>query len=241
VFQRLVREVGVGSSYPTLTKTNYSDSARLMKVKLRARGLWRAIDGGDVEEQEDMMALDALCSAVPPEMARAIADKETAKEAWDSIATMRVGDDRVKENSAQQLRREFELASFKDGETVEDFALRLTSMQASLEALGEELEEKQLVLKMLRSVPSRYKQMVASIRTLLDISMLTVADLVGRLKASEDCLEETPATLQHEGKLYMTAEEWESRRKKSDGERTGGGSGSSGGRGGSDVCAAKLR
>jgi hypothetical protein len=36
--QRVIREVG-GSSYPTLTKTNYSDWALLMKVKLKARGL----------------------------------------------------------------------------------------------------------------------------------------------------------------------------------------------------------
>jgi hypothetical protein len=89
-----------------------------------------------------MMALDALCSAVPPKMARAISDKEMTMAAWKAIATMRVGDERVKENSAQQLRREFELATFKDGETVEDFALRLTGMQASLQTLGVELEDK---------------------------------------------------------------------------------------------------
>jgi ketosteroid isomerase-like protein len=140
-------------------------------------------DGSDVDDQEDMMALDALCTAVPPELARAICDKETSKEAWDTIATMRVGDKRVKENSAQKLRRDFELAAFKEGETVEDFALRLTGMQASLQTLGEELEDKQIVLKMMRSVPAKYQQMVVSIRTLMDVSTLTVADLTGHLKA----------------------------------------------------------
>jgi hypothetical protein len=171
VLQKLVREVGIGSSYPTLTKSNYSDWARLMKVKLKARRLWQAVndgDGSDVDDQEDMMALDALCTAVPPELARAICDKETSKEAWDTIATMRVGDKRVKENSAQKLRRDFELAAFKEGETVEDFALRLTGMQASLQTLGEELEDKQIVLKMMQSVPAKYQQMVVAIRTLMD-------------------------------------------------------------------------
>jgi hypothetical protein len=80
----------------------------------------------------------------------------------------------VKENNAQQLRREFELAAFKDGELVEDFALRLTGIQASLQTLGEVLEDKQIILEILRSVPSQYKQMVAAIRTLLDISTLSV-------------------------------------------------------------------
>jgi hypothetical protein len=43
-----------------------------------------------------MMALDALCDAVPLEMVPTIIKKETTKEAWDAIATMRIGDDHVK-------------------------------------------------------------------------------------------------------------------------------------------------
>jgi hypothetical protein len=42
------------------------------------------------------MVLDALCGTVTPEMVSMIAKKETTKEAWDAIATMRVDDDRVK-------------------------------------------------------------------------------------------------------------------------------------------------
>jgi hypothetical protein len=51
-----------------------------------------------------MMALDALCGAVPPEMVPTIPKKETGKEAWDAIMTMRVSDDRVKKATTQQLR-----------------------------------------------------------------------------------------------------------------------------------------
>jgi hypothetical protein len=39
VIQRVIHEVGGGSSYPALTKTNYSDWVLLMKVKLKARAL----------------------------------------------------------------------------------------------------------------------------------------------------------------------------------------------------------
>jgi hypothetical protein len=42
------------------------------------------------------MALDALCGTVPLEMVPMITKKATTKEAWDTIRTMRVGDDRVK-------------------------------------------------------------------------------------------------------------------------------------------------
>lgn len=40
--------------YLILTKTNYNDWALLMKIKMQARCLWRAIDPGeDVSESED--------------------------------------------------------------------------------------------------------------------------------------------------------------------------------------------
>jgi hypothetical protein len=50
-----------------------------------------------------MIALDALCGAVPPEMVSTIVKKETAKEVWDAITTMRVGDVRVKKTTTQQF------------------------------------------------------------------------------------------------------------------------------------------
>jgi hypothetical protein len=100
VIQRVICEVGGRSSYPALTKTNYSDWALLMKVKLKARTLWSIIENGGTDQQEEMMALDALCDTVPPEMVPMLAKKETAKEAWDTITTMRVGDDRVKKATA---------------------------------------------------------------------------------------------------------------------------------------------
>ena len=46
VIQRVIREVSGGSSYPVLTKTNYSDWALLMKVKLKARSLWNIVEKG---------------------------------------------------------------------------------------------------------------------------------------------------------------------------------------------------
>jgi hypothetical protein len=47
-----------------------------------------------------MMALDVLASAVPAEMVSSIANKEMAKDVWDTIKIMRVGDKRVEVDSA---------------------------------------------------------------------------------------------------------------------------------------------
>jgi hypothetical protein len=189
VVQRVIREVGGGTSYPALTKTNYIDWAALMKVKLKARALWAAVDRGGVDPQEDMMALDVLASAVPAEMVATIANKETPKAAWDAIKTMRVGDERVRKSTAQHLRRQFDLATSREDENVEDYSLRLSGMVAQLATLGVTLDEPTVVGKFLRSVPARFKQIVVAIQTLLDMSTLTLEEATGRLKAAEEELE----------------------------------------------------
>jgi hypothetical protein len=173
----VVREVSGGISYPVLTKTNYSDWALLMKVKLKARALWGSITKGGVDMQEDMMALDALYTVVPSEMVPSIAKMETTKEAWDAIACMRIGDDRVKKSAAQHIWFKFDMATCGDGETIKDYALHLNSMAAHLTTLGVEVKETQIVEKMLCSLPQQFKQITSAIKTLLDVSMISMADL----------------------------------------------------------------
>jgi hypothetical protein len=99
-----------------------------MKIKLEARSLWEAVDKGNAEFQVDRMALDVICSAVTADMITTLAVKPTTKEAWDCIKTIRIGDDRVRKVALQKVRREYELLSFRDGESVEDFAIRLNNL-----------------------------------------------------------------------------------------------------------------
>ena len=52
-----------------------------MKVKLRARRLWNAIDKGTNVEEDDMSALDAILAAMPAEYREPLGAKKSAKEA----------------------------------------------------------------------------------------------------------------------------------------------------------------
>lgn len=237
VIHRVVKEGGGGpANYPVLTKTNYNNWSLLMKIKLQARCLWGAIDpgGADIPVHEDRMALDAICSAVPDEMVPTLAVKESAKEAWEAVRNMRVGDDRIRKTNAQRLRREYELLAFRDGEGVEDFALRLTGIVNQLSTLGDPEPPKKVVEKYLRIARTRYKQLVISIETLLDVEDLSVEEITGRLLASEDDPEPLPPA-QAGGKLYLTEKQWLERYKQKETEigRTNSGSGSRGKRRGS--------
>jgi hypothetical protein len=68
-------------NYPLLTVTNYNQWVLLMRIKLEACGLWVAVDPGGAEFQVDRMALDAICSMVPPKMITVLATKDTTLEA----------------------------------------------------------------------------------------------------------------------------------------------------------------
>jgi hypothetical protein len=66
--QTIVRNVGPGGGWPTLTKINYVEWAAVMRVRLQVRHMWEAVRYGDVDYYEDRRALDALIAAVPSEM-----------------------------------------------------------------------------------------------------------------------------------------------------------------------------
>ena len=69
--------------------------------------------------------MEALLASTSAEYHKAIGAKDTAKAAWDMLASFRVGSERAKKAKAQQLRWEFDNLRFKSGESVEDFAFRL--------------------------------------------------------------------------------------------------------------------
>lgn len=231
VVQRVVKEVGGSTPFPQLTRTNYEDWCILMRVKLEARGLWDAAEFGDANRQEDRMAVDAILSAIPAEMIRPVGEKKMAKEAWEFIKTMNIGSERARKQTLQRLRRDWELLTFRDGELVDDFAIRLSGMMSSLNLYGERMSTQSAVEKLLRVVPDKYAQIALSIETLLDTAELSIAEVAGRLKAVDDRAAAAPPSsadqpLQASGKLYLTEEQWQARMQ----ERQSGDSTSSGGR-----------
>ena len=95
VVVKTVREVG-GAQFPRLTRTNYGEWATVMKVMLKARGLWRVVQDGTDDEQEDQMAMEAILKGVPLEYVTTLGSKDSTKEASTSLEAIRVGSDRVK-------------------------------------------------------------------------------------------------------------------------------------------------
>jgi hypothetical protein len=117
---------------------------------------------------------------------------------------------------------------FHDGESMEDFAMRLNNLTNQLVTLDDPEPYDKVIDKYLCITRPRYKQLVVSIETLLDSMDLSVEEITGCLKAAEDD-RDTGDGCEGE-KFYLTEEQWPKRykQKESSGSHRGGGSGGRG-------------
>lgn len=86
-----LKEGAVGLTYLMLAKSNYTVWALKMKVYMKDQKVWSVVEskkGTILDEQRDQIALATIYQGLPEDILISIADKETAKEAWESIQTM---------------------------------------------------------------------------------------------------------------------------------------------------------
>ncbi|WVZ83984.1 hypothetical protein U9M48_031070 [Paspalum notatum var. saurae] len=158
-------------------------------------------------------------------MKAGLAVKKMAKEAWDAVKAMRIGDDRVKAVSTQRLWKEFENFWFRDGEGIDDVAVRINGLVASFREMGETLEDHHVVKKLFYVVSKKFKQVAVSIEMLTVLKTATIEEFVGRLRVAENADKEDAEEVAEQGfgRLYLTEEQWEARWREQNKERARGG------------------
>lgn len=154
---------------------------------------------------EDRMALEVISRAVPPELMGPMANKDSAKEAWDALKLRNVGVDRVKKSKLTTLRSEFDSLKFHDGETIDEFTGRISRIADQVALYGKAYTEEEICRRFLQASPPKFDQIAAAIETLLDLSDVSVDELIGRLKAAEVRLAPSVGDSLH--KLNLTEDE----------------------------------
>jgi hypothetical protein len=171
--------------------------------------MWEAVRYGDIDYYEDRRILDALIAAVPPEMQFSLSKKRTAKEAYDAIAAACISSDRARKTTLQALHKEWENLTFKPGEDVDDFALCLnTLLQKMVQFSNDTYDEERAIEKLFRCIPEKYKHIARSIESLLDLSTMSIEEVIGHLKViNGDKPQPLLGLITISGKLHLTREQ----------------------------------
>ncbi|KAL9686039.1 hypothetical protein QQ045_023494 [Rhodiola kirilowii] len=126
VERQVTREGSVTLQYPMLSKDNYASWAIKVQVFMDAQGVWDVVDSAvaaAADPRRDKMALTAIYQCIPEDTLLAIAEKKTARHVWDTLKTMHLGADRVKNARVQTLRTEFEVLRMRDAESLMRYRL----------------------------------------------------------------------------------------------------------------------
>ena len=110
---------------------------------------------------------------------------ETAKEAWDKLKEDFQGSERNKQMQIFNLRREFESLKMKESETIKDFFDKLIKVVNQIRLLGEELNDKRVVEKVLVSLPEKFELKISSLEDSRNLSQITLSELINALQATE--------------------------------------------------------
>ena len=183
-------EVIVLTPVTQLTTTNYRHWAMRMEVHLDAQGLWEAVTGTETNRQKDRLALSAMLAAIPESSGVQLGIKKSAKVNWEIIRSFHVGIDRLAQSRAQGLRREFENLSMKKTDKVSDFTDKFLRIVFELRQLGERLDDRDAVKKLLRSMPPRYDPLTLSLEQFGDLDSMSLVEAIGSLKIHEMRLSE---------------------------------------------------
>ncbi|XP_074355921.1 uncharacterized protein LOC141695582 [Apium graveolens] len=178
-----------------------------MKVIMKAQGVWCTIEQKDpkgaVDEKIVQVALAAIYQGVPEDVLLSIADKETAKEAWEVIKMMCMGVEKVKEAKVQTLKGEFSSLIMKEMDKIEGFCMKLSEIVTNIRVLGEIMEESGVVRKILRAIPDKFHQIASNIEQFGDVKGMTVEEVVGRFKAHEERMKGRSESV--DGQLLLTS------------------------------------
>ncbi|GKC13722.1 putative zinc finger, CCHC-type containing protein [Tanacetum coccineum] len=173
-----VKEAGSMSyQVPVLTATNYPVWVVKVKSIMDAYGLW-----GTVEP-------------------RALGEEPDAKKSKQALAFLfqAIPEDMV-----------LQMASYTDpkqeGETVDEFATKLSGLASKAKGLGYELEEVDMVKRLLDFMPKSFLQIVALIEQCFELDSMLFDESVGRLKAYEECIKGVEKMEDTQGGLLLASD-----------------------------------
>ena len=138
--------------------------------------------------KKDSKALVFLYQAVHETVFTRITVAKTSKEAWKTLKTTYQGMERVKTTKLQLLRKDFENLCMKESDNIDSFFTHVIGLITQMRTHGETIEERRIVEKILRVLPSKFDAIVTTIEETKDLSNFSVDELHASLITHEQRL-----------------------------------------------------
>ncbi|ESQ42733.1 hypothetical protein EUTSA_v10015660mg, partial [Eutrema salsugineum] len=148
-------------------------------------------------ETKDVNALYLIQTALSHEILPWIASATSSKEAWDILLVRSLGGPKFLERKLIDLEKEYEDMKMKDSETIREFTGKLMDLVFRMKSCGWKVEDKEVVKKILSSLPPRFDQVLVEVAERLSISVLIDCLLVHeynymrRMGRTQESLEES--------------------------------------------------
>lgn len=156
---------------------------------LRVPKVCEVVETETKNNENNDMALALLFQSRPESLILQVGELDLAKQVWEAIKKRHVGTNRIKEARLLTLMAEFDRLKMKDSESIDDFGGKLSELASRSAALGIIIEEAKLVKKFFMSLPrKKYIHIVASLEQVLDLNTTRFVDILGHLKAYEECI-----------------------------------------------------
>eukprot|EP00253_Pinus_taeda_P031977 PITA_31977 len=210
---------------PQFNGKNYDYWEITMRALLASQDLWEFVEDGFDEpavenefnnlthaekellksyKKKDSKALYFLYQAVHESVFPRIAAAKTSKEAWKTLKITYHGMEKVKTSKLQLLRRDFENLRMKESDNINSFFTHVIGLVTQIRYHGEILEERRIVEKLLRVLPSKFDVIVTTIEETKDLTNFSVDELHASLITHEQRLSRNEnSSLEHAFKAQM--------------------------------------
>ncbi|KAH0724802.1 hypothetical protein KY284_000667 [Solanum tuberosum] len=185
---------------PVFNGEKYKFWSIKMKTLFRSQELWDLIEDGftevaqsDAKEEKrlkeirkkDAKALFFIQQVVHEIIFSRITTATTSRDAWLILKTEFQGSSKVITMKLQSLHRDFETLFMKNNESVQDFLSRVSGIVSQMKSYGDEIGDKIVVSKVLRSLPPKFDHVVATTEESKDLSKFSFDELMGTLQSHE--------------------------------------------------------
>nr|KYP68042.1 Retrovirus-related Pol polyprotein from transposon TNT 1-94 [Cajanus cajan] len=191
----------IPTNLPILTTKNYDNWKIQIRVIMRFQRVWNFVEQGyehvgssgteaqkaayRENEKKDCKALFILHQSVDAANVERLSKAETSKEAWAILEKVHGGATKTKKVKLQTLRRQYELLSMENNETVVEYITRVQTIVNTMRGLREKLVELQVIEKVLRTLPAKFDHIVVAIEESKNLEELSLEELQGSLESHE--------------------------------------------------------